>query len=101
MQYKGSSYHWYGLSVSKSLLDRRLNISLSANDFFEPYYTYNNTNTGPGVKLYQHYRQSNWGIRLGVRLRLGSLSASVKQTAKSVSNDDVSSGGSSNNSGGK
>ena len=101
MQYKGSSYHWYGLSVSKSLLDRRLNISLSANDFFEPYYTYNNTNTGPGVKLYQHYRQSNWGIRLGVRLRLGSLSASVKQTAKSVSNDDVSSGGSGNNSGGK
>lgn len=93
MQYNGNSYHWYGLSVSKSLIDRRLNISLSANDFFEPHFTYDNTNTGPGVTIRQSSRTHNWGIRLGVRLRLGSLNASVKHTSKSVSNDDVSSGG--------
>lgn len=100
MQYSSDSYHWYGLSVSKAFMDRRLNISLSANDFFEPYYTYRNTNTGPGVTMHQTSRAHNWGIRLGVRLRLGSLNASVKHTAKSVSNDDVSSGGGGGNSGG-
>jgi len=95
MQYDNTTIvHWYGISVSKSLLNDRLTLSLSANDFLEPHYNYNNSTIGDGFTITNHTRSHNWGIRAGVRLRLGSLSASVKQTSKSVSNDDLSTGNS-------
>ena len=94
MQYRSNTASsWYGLSVSKNLWNDRVTISLSASDFFEPYMRYKSTITGPGYVQQSWSRYCNWSIHTGVRVRLGSLSVSVKQTAKSVSNDDLSSGG--------
>lgn len=102
MQYNNSQIvHWYGITVSKTLLNDRLTLSLSANDFFEPYYNYNHSRSGEGFNLTQHTRSHNWSVRAGVRLRLGSLSASVKRTSKSVNNDDLSSGNGGGSGGGK
>jgi len=97
MQFKNNSSFWYGISVSKTIRER-LTLSLSANDFFNPMINYDHYATGPGYTNSSSTRMHNWGVRFGVQLRLGSLKASVRQTAKTVSNDDVTNGsGSSGN----
>ena len=95
MQYSGGHSGWYGVSVDKKLIDDRLTLSLSANDFLKSHYSYNRTSEAPGYRLTSEGRYPQWSVRLGVSYRLGSLSASVRRTAKSVSNDDLSSGGAS------
>lgn len=83
----------YGLDLQKSFLkEKRLNVSLNIRNPF-----------GHGVRLYvteprnagytgysrtYHYNNAN-DFSLSVSYRFGSLNASVKKTAKSISNDDV------------
>lgn len=100
MQSRGGHSGWYGVSIDKKLLGDRLTLSLSANDFLKSHYTYRRTSEAPGYTLTSEGRYPQWNIRFGIRYRLGSLSTSVRHTAKSVSNDDLSSGSSSGGSGG-
>lgn len=83
----------YGLDLQKSFLkEKRLNVSLNIRNPF-----------GHGVRLYvteprnagytgysrtYHYNNAN-DFSVSVSYRFGSLNASVKKTAKSISNDDV------------
>ena len=95
LQGKGSSFLGYSLSLSKSFLDKRFTLSAFASNFLEKYQRYESHTEGAGFRSdsWNRYPQANFG--LSVSYRLGELKASVKRVARSISNDDVKSGGSS------
>lgn len=94
LQGEGSSFFDYSLSVNKSFLDRRLNISAFASNFFKKYQRMDSHIEGTGFvqESYSRYTRQRFGI--SVSYRIGELKASVKKAARTISNDDVKGGGS-------
>lgn len=101
LQGKGSSFFSYGLSVNKSFLKKRLTLSAYANNFFKKYMNQDSVTEGAGFisRNYNKYNQQRFGV--SVSYRIGELKASVKKAARTISNDDVKSGGSGNGGGGE
>ncbi len=99
LQGEGSSYVYYGFSLSRSFLkENRLRVSISTSNLFNKYSTHSSerlTETFYSLDK-SKYQQRSFG--LNVSWRFGALKAQVKRTARSINNDDVKAGG--NNSGG-
>lgn len=81
------------MNVTKQFLKQRLTLSAFANNFFKKYNVYDNTvsSTGFSRKEWSKYNQQRFGV--SVSFRIGELKASVKKTERTISNDDVKSGG--------
>ena len=100
LQGRSSSYSSYTLSVQKSWLKKRLNLTLSASNFLKKYKTYESSTTDT------YFEAANWSksvvqrFAVTISYRIGELKASVRKAERSISNDDVKSGGGSGNSGG-
>ena len=96
LQGKGSSYFDYGITVKKSFLNKRLNVSVYAGSLFNKYTRQDD------VTESTNFRQSSWSktssrrFYFSVTYRFGSLKASVKKAERGIENDDVKSGGGSN-----
>ncbi|MDE6464610.1 MAG: TonB-dependent receptor [Muribaculaceae bacterium] len=91
---------WYGLSLQRSFLrDDRLTVQLSSMNPFGPSQSLMrmySINTDLDNEV-EYRRMHNRTFSLSVSFRFGSLTASVRKTAASISNDDLQS----SNSGGK
>lgn len=93
LQGKGSSYSDYGVTVKKSFLNKRLNVSVYAGSLFNKYTRQDD------VTESTNFRQSSWSktssrrFYFSVTYRFGSLKASVKKAERGIENDDVKSGG--------
>ena len=93
LQGKGSSYSDYGITVKKSFLNKRLNVSVYAGSLFNKYTRQDD------VTESANFRQSSWSktssrrFYFSVTYRFGSLKASVKKAQRGIENDDVKSGG--------
>ena len=97
LQGKGSSFLGYSLSLNKSFLDKRLTLSAFASNFLEKYQRYESHTEGAGFRSdsWNRYPQASFGLSVSYRLgELKALKASVKKVARSITNDDVKSGGS-------
>ena len=94
LQGKSGSYYYYGASLSKGFLkEKRLNVSLHASNFFSDKMSYKNetiTDTFRNITTVD-YSTMRYGI--SISWRFGDLKAQVKQTARSITNDDVKAGG--------
>ena len=93
LQGKGSSFFDYGLSVNKSFLNKRLTLSAFASNFFKKYMDQSSTTEGSGFIRESNYKYSRQRFGISVSYRIGELKASVKKAARTISNDDVKSGG--------
>ena len=99
LQGRGSSYSNYTISIQKSWMKKRLNLTLSASNFLKKYkmFDYRTTDT--------YFEAANWSRNVSQRFtltlsyRIGELKASVKKAERSISNDDVKSGGGSGSQG--
>ena len=100
LQGKGSSFFDYGLSVNKSFLNKRLTLSAFASNFFKKYMDQSSTTEGAGFIRESSYKYSRQRFGISVSYRIGELKASVKKAARTISNDDVKSGGSGSGGGG-
>lgn len=100
LQGKGSSFFDYGLSVNKSFLNKRLTLSAFASNFFKKYME-SSTTEGAGFIRESSYKYSRQRFGISVSYRIGELKASVKKAARTISNDDVKSGGSGSGGGGE
>jgi len=88
---------YYSFSISRSFLkEQRLTVRLSATKPFGPAKSlYESYTSMPGSSTWQHsenYGRQSFAITIGYRF--GSLRAVVKKTKASISNTDVSGGGS-------
>ena len=97
LQGKSNGYSNYSLSIQKSWLKKRLNLTLSASNFLKKYKSLDSSMEDV------YFRSDNWSkinvqrFSLSISYRIGELKASVKKAERTISNDDVKGGG--NNSG--
>lgn len=93
LQGKGANFFHYSASVSKTLLDKRLSVSVFASNFFNKYKKRETFMESASFRSenWSRYQQQRFGI--SVSYRMSELKASVKKTARSISNEDVKGGG--------
>lgn len=100
LQGKGSSFLGYSLSLNKSFLDKRLTLSGYASNFLQRYRRITSHSEGAGFRQDSWNRYPQASVGISVSYRFGELKASVKKAARTISNDDVKSGGGSSAAGG-
>ena len=93
LQSNSQGNNYYSLALRKSMLKKKLTLSVFANNFLQKDRHYKNTITASNFIYNSDYYQSapNFGINLS--LRLGELTSGVKKAQKTIENDDVKSGG--------
>ena len=101
LQGKGSSYAYYGFSLSRSFLkEKRLSVSINTSNLFHKYLTFKNETVTDTFRSWSESKQQQRSFGLNISWRFGELKAQVKKAARSITNDDVLSGGNSNSTGG-
>lgn len=100
LQGEGASYYFYGLNLSRSFLkEKRLNVSLYANNFLNKYQTTTHETLTETFRLQSKSKYSAMNFGCSVSWRFGDLKAQVKKTERSIQNDDVKAGGNNASSG--
>ena len=98
LQGRSSSFSNYSLSIQKSWLKKRLNLTLSATNFLKKYKYFNSSMED------SFFRSDNWSksnvqrFSLNVSYRIGELKTGVRKAERTISNDDVKGGGNNNSS---
>lgn len=99
LQTKGSGYHFYGMSLSRSFFKKDLmTVTLFGSNFFEPHRTSTYTQTSETSKYISRNRFTQWSFGGSITFRFGNLKADVKRTDADIEMID---GGSSGGGGGK
>lgn len=93
LQGKGSSFFSYSLNLNKSFMNRRLSLSAFASNFFKKYNKFESHIEGQGFIQDSWNKHPQMRFGLSVSYRIGELKASVKKAARTITNDDVKSGG--------
>ena len=99
LQGRGSSYSSYSMSIQKSWLKNRLNLTLSATNFLKKYMRYNSTTEDTFFHANSWSKSVQQRFSLSISYRIGELKASVKKAERTISNDDVKGGGGGSDSG--
>jgi outer membrane receptor protein involved in Fe transport len=88
LQGNGMSFFYYNLSASRSFLNKRLNIRLSATHLFHKNLTFKQTRQSDDF----YYRSENSRLMrqfsLSVSYRFGEMKAQIKKAQRSIQNDD-------------
>ena len=94
LQGKGMSFAYYGFGLSRSFLkEKRLTVSLHASNLFNKYMKFKNETNTSTFRSWSESRQQQQSYGLNISWRFGKLKAQVKKTNRSITNDDVKSGG--------
>lgn len=97
---KSSSYSYNGFSLRKEFLDKKLGLTVSANNPFEKYRTRKTTYTGSSFSSYNESKILTRSFSFAISYRFGKMGAMVKKAQRGISNDDVKGGGSKGGNGG-
>lgn len=94
LQGKGVSYYFYGFNLSRSFLkEKRLNLAINGGNIFNKYQTYKSETITDTFRSWNNSKKRSWKVGLSVSWRFGDLKAKVKETVRSIHNDDVMKGG--------
>ena len=101
LQGKGISYYYYGFSLSRSFLkEKRLNISINGSNLFNKYHTYRSETETETFRSWTYSKKNSIRYGFSVSWRFGNLKAKVKETVRSIHNDDIKAGGNPSEEGG-
>ena len=92
LQTKQSAFYFYSFSLQKSLLDKKLDLSLNIQNLFSKYRAFTSTTTGVGFTQKNEFMNPMRNFRIGVTYRFGDLKTSMKKVQRSISNEDVMQG---------
>lgn len=93
LQGKSSGGYYYSLGLSKSFLDDNLTLSFNASNFAQKYMTYRSNINTAYMKQSSVNKMETMSFSLSLSYNFGNIHASVQKTRKSISNDDLMSGG--------
>ncbi len=93
LQTEQSPFYFYSFSLMKSFLDKKLDISLNAQDLFSKYRKMTTTTRGEGFVQESIYQNPMRNLRLSVTYRFGELKTSMKRVQRGITNEDVMQGG--------
>jgi hypothetical protein len=95
LQTTQSAFYFYSFSAMKSFFNKKLDISLNATTPFHKYRDFKLTTTGEGFVQKMNYQNPMRTFRLSLTYRFGDLKSSVKRVQRTITNEDVLQGGSS------
>lgn len=95
LQGKRSAFHFVGVNVNKSFLDKKLTVSLSCQSPFWKTMKMENTTFDPMFHKRTVDYRSMRDFRISLSYRFGTLKDSIKKVKRGISNDDMKSGGNS------
>ena len=93
LQGKTMGYFSHTLSLQKSMLNDRLNITFTADNPFQKYYHIKSNSSGKNFATSSSIKFIPQSFSIGVSYRIGKLQSGVKKTERTITNDDVKSGG--------
>lgn len=93
LQGKTMGYFSHTLSLQKSMLNDRLNITFTADNPFRKYYHIKSNSSGKNFATSSSIKFIPQSFSIGVSYRIGKLQSGVKKTERTITNDDVKSGG--------
>jgi len=100
LQTEQSPFYFYSFSLMKSFLDKKLDLSLNAQNVFSKYRNMTTTTQGEGFIQESLFENPMRHLRLSVTYRFGELKTSMRRVQRGISNEDVLQGGSSGQEGG-
>ncbi|WP_298650205.1 outer membrane beta-barrel protein [uncultured Proteiniphilum sp.] len=100
LQTKQSPFYFYSFSVMKSLLNKKLDLSLNIQDAFSKYREFSSTTTGTGFTQKSTSLNPMRNLRLSITYRFGDLKTSMKRVQRTITNEDVMQGQSGSQEGG-
>lgn len=102
LQGEGSTFYFYGLSLNKSFLNKKLNVSLNTSTPFNKFRKFtskNNNDPNFYSETTSRFQTQSFGVR--VSYQFGEMKQqAVKKARRGITNDDAKAGESNNSSGG-
>lgn len=89
---KSKGYYYYYMGVKQQFLKKKLDLSITCSNPFEKYRKNKSTTDTPTYGGWSEYRYACRSLYLRISYRFGKQNVGVKRTARSISNDDMSSG---------
>lgn len=89
---RSEGYYYYYVGLKQQFFKKRLDLSVTCNNPFEKYRTMKNIADTPTYKRWYEYRYPCRSLSFRINYRFGKQNVRVKRTARSISNDDLSSG---------
>ena len=92
-----SPFYYYSFSLMKSFFNKKLDLTLNAQDIFSRYREISSTTTGTGFRQKSISMNPVSNLRISATYRFGNLKTSMKRVQRGITNEDVmeSEGGSS------
>ena len=95
-----SPWYYYGVSLNKAFLNKKLNVALRANGFLQKNMTRTNSVETASFLSNSERTYPFRSFGLSITYRFGQMKEQIKTAQRSIKNDDVKSGGGGGNSGG-
>ncbi|MEG2606858.1 MAG: TonB-dependent receptor [Mucinivorans sp.] len=88
LQSKNQFYYYNGLSISQSMLKKKLRVYLSCQSPFQTKRSTHNEYWGVGFSGYSDFWRYDRNVRLSVQWNFGKMQAQVKKARRGISTDD-------------
>ncbi|MEA4979999.1 MAG: TonB-dependent receptor [Petrimonas sp.] len=95
LQTTQSTFYFYSFSAMKSFFNKKLDVSLNTTTPFHKYRDFKLTTTGEGFVQKMNYQNPMRTFRLSLTYRFGDLKSSVRKVQRTITNEDILQGGSS------
>ena len=93
LQSKMDPFFFMSFGLSKSFMDKNLDVAIRGSNPFQKYMDHKNITTGANFTQESLFRRPAQSISLNVTFRFGDLKSKVKKITRGISNEDVKSGG--------
>ena len=92
LQTTQSAFYFYSFTAMKSLLKKKLDISLNASSPFQQYRSMTVKTHGEGFQQENKMKNPMRNVRLSLTYRFGDLKSSVKRVQRTITNEDLMQG---------
>lgn len=92
LQSKMDPFYFMSFGLSKSFLDKKLDVAIRGSNPFQKYMDHKNITTGQNFTQKSLFRRPARSISLSVTFRFGDLKSSIKKVTRGISNEDLKSG---------
>lgn len=89
LQTTQSPFYFYSFNVMKSLLNKKMDLSLNVQSLFSKYREFSATTTGIGFTQKSTYLNPMRSFGLSITYRFGDLKSSMKRVQRTITNEDV------------
>lgn len=93
LQTKMDPFYFMSFGVSKSFLNKKLDVAIRGSNPFQKYMDHQSYTTGLNFNQESLFRRPARSISLNVTFRFGDLKSSIKKVQRGISNEDLKAGG--------